>query len=541
MSTIGHSGYDRILYNGSIHTMDATHPRARALALSGDRIAAVGEVQDLSSGLSPHGEMLDLEGSTVLPGLIDSHLHFCGYSLRLRQVDLQEVPSLEKALCRVSREVSLSEPGGWIVGGGWNCNLWGDGSFPHHRDLDRVAPDNPVVLSSKDGHSTWVNRLALERAGISANTPDPPGGHIRRDPSAMPTGILQENAARLVREIVPQPSLEEMLAACKRGMANAHRVGLTGIHDCEGGQALATFQELRRRGELTMRVLMHIPAAELDAAIAIGLRDGFGDEWVRVHGIKAFTDGALGSRSAWMLSPYEDDPTNKGIPTITPDALHELVQKANRAGLSVAVHAIGDRANRAVLDAIESVRTPAGAHLRNRIEHVQLLHPSDLPRLAELGVTASMQPIHATGDMDIADRHWGERAETSYAWRSLLDTGTTLAFGSDAPVESISPLLGIHAAVTRRRAEGDPGAEGWYPKQRITVSEAVHAYTMGAAYAGGEEALKGSLAPGKLADLIFLDRDIFCIEAMDIQHAEVLATMVGGRFVYQNRTFSIEC
>jgi predicted amidohydrolase YtcJ len=488
--------------------------------------------------LGPEGREIDLRGRTVIPGMIDSHLHFVSYSLRLEQVDLEGVPTLDEALRLVAERASSSEPGNWIRGGGWNCNRWGDGAFPHRRDLDRVAPNNPVLLSSKDGHSTWINSRAMQMAHISAETPDPPGGSIRRDASGEPTGILQENAAGLVREIVPQPTLQETITACKRGLANAHRVGLTGIHNCEGQQAIAAFQELRRRGELTMRVLMHIPAGNLDAAIALGLRDGFGDEWVRVHGVKVFSDGALGSRSAWMLAPFEDDPTNTGIPTITAGALNERVQAANGAGLSVAVHAIGDAANRAVLDALAEAQTRAqtlaGTGLRNRIEHVQLLHPDDIPRLAQLGVIASMQPIHATSDIEIADLHWGARAAGGYAWRSLLDSGTVLAFGSDAPVEDISPLLGIHAAVTRRRPDGFPGPEGWYPEQRLTVPEALHAYTLGAAYASGEETVKGSLTPGKLADLVILDQDIYQIDPMDIPHTQVLATIVGGKFVYQS-------
>jgi predicted amidohydrolase YtcJ len=278
---------------------------------------------------------------------------------------------------------------------------------------------------------------------------------------------------------------------------------------------------------------MHIPSANLDAAIALGVHDGLGDAWLRLAGIKAFSDGALGSRSAWMIEPYEKDPTNTGIPTTTPEALVDLVGKANGAGLSVAIHAIGDAANRAVLDAIAVARKTNGSWLRNRIEHVQLLHPDDLPRLAQLDVIASMQPVHATGDMHIADKHWGARAAGGYAWRSLLDAGTHLAFGSDAPVEPMSPLLGIHAAVTRRRADGTPGPEGWYPEQRLTVRQAVHAYTLGAAYASGEEALKGALSPDKLADLIVLDRDIFKIDPAGIHQTEVIATMIGGVFVYQ--------
>jgi predicted amidohydrolase YtcJ len=279
---------------------------------------------------------------------------------------------------------------------------------------------------------------------------------------------------------------------------------------------------------------MHIPARKLDAALALGVRDGLGDPWLRIAGIKVFTDGALGSRSAWMLAPYETDLANTGIPTISEGELQELVREANQAGLSVAVHAIGDAANRAVLDALAGTRDSASKHLRNRIEHVQLLHPDDLPRLAKLGVIASMQPIHATSDIEIADRHWGPRAATGYAWRGLLDAGTRLAFGSDAPVEDLSPLLGIHAAVTRRRADGSPGPDGWYPEQRISVAEAVYAYTMGAAYASGEEELKGSLSPGKLADLAILDQDIFRIDPMDIQHVQVLGTVVDGQFVYRS-------
>jgi predicted amidohydrolase YtcJ len=517
--------------------MNEGQPPADALAIAGDRVLAIGQTDELRPLLAADGQLLDLHRATVLPGLIDSHLHFVSYSLRQTQVDLQEVPSLESALRRVAQRTANTAPGAWIRGGGWNCNLWGDGSFPHHRDLDRVAPGHPVVLSSKDGHSIWVNQRALDLAQVTGNTPDPPGGHIRRDASGQPTGILQENAERLIYDVVPQPTLPEIVAACKEGFARAHRVGLTGIHDCEGQQALAAFQELHRRGELSLRTLMHIPEGNLDAAIALGLRDGIGDEWLRIAGVKAFSDGALGSRSAWMLAPYEDDRTNLGIPTTTPDALVQLVRRANGAGLSVAIHAIGDAANRAVLDAIAAARQAAplatSATLRNRIEHVQLLHPDDLSRLAQLDVIASMQPIHATGDIEIAERHWGTRAAAGYAWRSLLDAGTRLAFGSDAPVEDISPLLGIYAAVTRRRADGFPGPEGWYPKQRLSAAEAVCAYTVGAAYASGEEAIKGSLAPGKLADLIILDRDILEIDPAEILDTQVLATMVGGQFVYR--------
>ena len=522
---------DMLLYNGIIRTMDPAQPRADAIALRRDRVLALGSRQEVTSLLDDRAQALDLHGSAVIPGLIDSHIHLLSYSLGLSRIDLHEVPTLQEAQRRVASRMAQARPGEWIRGAGWNCNLWGDGSFPHRGDLDAVSPANPAALSSKDGHAVWINSRAIEMAHITAQTPDPPGGRIRRDPSGEPTGILLENATDLIYDLIPPPSLEEAVAACKRGLASLHRVGLTGVHDCEDELALRALQALRQRGDLSLRITMHIPADHLDAAIALGLRDGLGDEWVRVYGVKAFADGALGPRSAWMLSPFETDPTNTGIPTLEPEALHELVHKANSAGLSVAVHAIGDAANRAVLDAIAAAPQPP---MRNRIEHVQLLHPADVPRLAQLGVIASMQPIHATSDMRIADLHWGKRSATSYAWRSLLDAGTHLAFGSDAPVEDPSPLQGIHAAVTRRRPDGSPGPQGWYPEQRITATEAVYAYTMGAAYASGEEMQKGSLTPGKLADLVVLDRDILITDPMDILHTRVLGTMIGGEFVYRN-------
>jgi hypothetical protein len=301
----------------------------------------------------------------------------------------------------------------------------------------------------------------------------------------------------------------------------------------EGAAAFRGFQKLRAGGELQMRVLMQIPEENLDAAILAGLQSGFGDERLRIGGVKAFADGALGARTAYMLEPFEGEPDNYGIAVSEAEHLLDLVGKASRAGLPAFIHAIGDRANREVLDAVEaSRRAGEGLHLRHRIEHTQILHPDDIPRLAELGVIASMQPIHATQDMLLADSLWGERSASAYAFRSLLDSGAALAFGSDSPVEDLNVMIGIHAAVTRRRADGSPGPEGWYPEQRLTVAEAVRAYTAGAAYASGEEAIKGALSPGKLADLVVLSQDIFSIDPMAILETEVVATRLDGEVVY---------
>ncbi len=531
---------DLVLYNGRIYTMDRANPHAQAVAIAGNRIVAVGDDAQVLCLLAPGGEAVDLGGRTVVPGLTDSHIHFVEYALRLTRLDLSGIVSRAETVRRVAERARIARPGEWLLGGGWDRNLWEDPSFPTKEALDSVAPHNPVALSSKDGHSLWANSLALARAGVSAETPSPAGGEIEREPgTGEPTGILKERAKRLVTNVIEKPSLKAIQAALKVAATNAQRAGLTGIHDCEDELAFAAFQELSNKGELGLRVLMHIPARNLDDAIGLGLRTGFGNEKLRVGGVKMFADGALGSRTAAMLAPYQDEPLNLGIGVTSKEEMRELVSKASRAGISAAIHAIGDRANRDVLDVLEESRQSGqGMGLRHRIEHVQLLHPADVPRLAKLGIIASMQPVHATSDMDMVERHWGEeRGRGAYAWRSLLDAGTLLAFGSDCPVESLDPLAGIHAAVTRRRADGTPGPEGWHPEQRVTVQDAVRAYTLGAAYASGEEREKGSITPGKLADLVVLSRDIFVVPAMSILGTEVEATILGGQFVYRGEEF----
>jgi predicted amidohydrolase YtcJ len=393
--------------------------------------------------------------------------------------------------------------------------------------LDAVAPNHPVALWSKDGHTLWLNSLALKELGINSFTPDPPGGVIERDELGQPTGILKEKAAELVKQRV-EASSPLLQRSVEEAMESLLRKGLVGLHNCEDERALSLLQSLKSQGKLKMRILHHIPAENLEAAIKLGIKSGFGDEYLRIGGVKIFADGTLGSRTAAMLEPYLGEPENLGILTITPEELEELVLKAGEAGLSVAVHAIGDRANRVVLDALEKA-----PRLRHRIEHVQLLTPQDLPRLAKLGVVASMQPIHATSDMEMAERYWGkERCRWAYAWRSLLEAGTILAFGSDCPVEPPDPLLGIYAAVTRRRLDGSPGPEGWFPEQRLTVEEAIRAYTWGNAFAAVEEKSRGTLAPGFLADITILSDDIFRTAPEKIPAIEVLGTIIGGEIAF---------
>jgi len=339
----------------------------------------------------------------------------------------------------------------------------------------------------------------------------------------------------LVSDLIPLPGPGEIEGALRDAFSGAWRVGLTSIHDMDRTSAFAAYQRLHAQGELGLRVIKYLPADVLDCALEVGLRAGLGDDWLRVGGVKAFADGALGPRTAAMLAPYEGEPDNVGVLTTTERELRALARKAVQNRFPLAVHAIGDRANRMVLDVLADVagKDRGGSRpCRHRIEHVQLLHPDDVGRLAELDVVASMQPVHATQDFEMADRYWGDRCATAYAWRSLLNTDTVLAFGSDCPVEDLNPFLGIHAAVTRRRVDGSPGPQGWVPRQRLAVEEAVRAYTLGAAYAAGLEDRLGSLAPAKLADLVVLDRDVFACDPMAIAETQVMATMVGGQWVW---------
>lgn len=520
--------------------MEPRAPGASAVAIRDGRFLHVGDREGARAALSGSGGVreVDLGGRCVLPGLTDSHLHFMWYAQSLNGVDA-ETATLAEALTRVETRAAESQPGQWIIGSGWNHNVWGTGALPDRLSLDQAAPRNPVMLEAKSGHALWVNSLALERAGIRLDTADPEGGKIVHGRDGLPSGILLENAIRLVQAVIPRPSAHELARMMLLAQAEAHRRGLTGVHDFDRTLAFEAFQELRRSGELSLRVLKGIPHEMLGQAISFGLRTGFGDGMLRLGPVKMFADGALGPQTAWMLAPYEGT-WSTGIPTLNEEQLLSDILRANSAGLACAVHAIGDAACHVVLNAFERAalhlnREGKSGGLRNRIEHAQLVHPNDISRFAGLSVIASMQPLHATSDMLIAERHWGARCETAYAWKSLLESGARLAFGSDCPVETPDPLAGIHAAVTRRRADGSPEPDGWRPAQRLSVEQAVHGYTIGAAYAAGREAELGSIAPGKLADLTVLDRDIFTIAAQEIRETQVAATIVEGKFVH--RTF----
>jgi predicted amidohydrolase YtcJ len=527
-----------VLYNGKLHTQDPGYPQATAVAIRDGRILAVGDDAEIESLAGPNTQIIDLKGRLVLPGFTDSHIHFLKHALRRNQVILDGVDDWQEVQRRIRAGVGRANPGEWVLGWGWNQNLWGDGTFPSKADLDDISLQNPVALSRTDGHSMWVNSLALEKAGVTAETPDPPGSCVDRAPdSGEPTGILREwEAIRLVQDIIPEPDDETIVTALRESIAEAHRLGLTGIHEMrlegEKKPALRAFLHLRQRGALPLRVACMIPVKRLDEAIVLGLGSGLGDATLRISGVKLFADGSMGSGTAWMLEPFEGSDDSCGLVVTPKEELLDVARRAHAVGISLAIHAIGDRAVRTVLDVLTEVQEGQTSALRHRIEHVQCIHPSDVHRLAQLGVIASMQPPHIMDDWAVADRVWGKRGRYAYAFRSLLDAGTHLAFGSDCPVAPLNPLLGIQAAVLRQDGKGEPEG-GWFPGERLTVAEAVRGYTLGAAYAVGLKDVLGSIAPGKLADMIVLSRDIFSIPPEEISDTQVDFAIFDGRVVYR--------
>jgi predicted amidohydrolase YtcJ len=545
-----------MLYNGPIYTLDPAQPRVQAIAIRDGRVIAAGSEGKVQAAVGGRAEGINLRGRAVIPALTDAHVHLVWHGLARREIRLEGVADMEAAVEMVAAGAAARPESAWVRGRGWDHSLWG-GRWPTATMLDTAVPDRPVFLSRKDGHSAWVNSRALELAGIDDTTPDPAGGSIQREKKRA-TGILLETAIDLVRRHVPEPTEEERLAALRDASAEAHGYGMIGVHippsmrPGDGALALADLQKLRERGQLRLRCLVHLGLDGLDDALRLGIRSGLGDRWLRIGGVKMFADGSLGSETAEMLSHYEGR-RHLGSQTISDDELNEAVSRAIAGGIAVTIHAIGDAANRRVLDAIEAallgsrigdqgseaegrpgLTRDSRPLIPNRIEHCQLLHPRDIPRFAQLGVVASMQPIHATADMEVADRLWGERCATAYAWRSLKESGAMLAFGSDAPVESLNPWLSIHAAATRQRPGKVPPG-GWYPEQRIGVEDALRGFAAGAAFAAGVAHEQGTLAPGMLADLAVLSADPFKVSPADLHAIHADLTMIEGEVVWERR------
>ncbi|MFN2199149.1 MAG: amidohydrolase [Anaerolineales bacterium] len=513
-----------LLTNARIYTMDDDQPVVNSLLIQDGVIQAQG-LHD------PSAEILDLHGAAVLPGLIDAHIHLDHFAQSLEMVELEGY-SQEACLERIRSKAQELPPGSWILGHGWNQNNWDDG-YPDASILDQISTQHPIYLTAKSLHAAWVNSKALELAGIKQHTPDPPDGKFKRDYAGRPSGILFEGAMTLVSHRIPEPSVEQTAELIAQAQEKLWSMGITGVHDFDRSRCFTALQHLNGQNRLYLRVVKSLPVDLLDQAIEIGLRSGFGDDWLRIGSVKAFADGALGPRTAAMLQPYEGETENVGILLLDQETLVDIGLRAASNGLSIAVHAIGDRANHELLNAMEQVRNAETrhklGHLRHRIEHVQILHPADKNRLARQNIIASMQPIHAISDMTMADRYWGQRSAGAYAWRDQIDAGARVIFGSDAPVDSPNPFWGLHAAVARRKVDEK---EGWYPEQRLSLQEALTCYTVNPAYAAGQERMQGKLIEGYFADLIVLPADPFEIAVDELYHLQPEKTMVGGKWVF---------
>lgn len=514
-------------HNGSIVTMDPNDPVSGELVTRDGRIAWLGR-----QGSAPpefnRARTIDLKGRLLLPAFSDAHTHYLYFSKTLRDVDMHGCQSLAEALERI-RKHAKANPTGWVTGSGLDVNSWKSG-WPRATDLDRVVPDRPVAIFTHDYHSLWANSRALARAKVTKNTADPPGGRIARDAKGNPSGMLFETAYSLVSEHLPNstPLQDERLIQLTQSIA--HKAGVAAIGDMGEAATLRAFASLASKDRLRLRLWKSIPLQHLDSAIASGLRSGIGDEWVKIGSVKIFLDGALGSQTAWMYEPYTGDRDNRGICRMAKAEFDDIVRKATAHGLSICSHAIGDAAVGMAIDVLGKHRKRFPLNQPPRIEHLQLLHPKDLKKLARSQIIASMQPSHLLTDRDIADRNWGKRSANAFVCRTLWDHGVVMAFGSDVPIEPIRPLDGIGAAVHRAKPSDKHGP--WHRKQRLSVWEAVWGFTVGAAIAAGDLDKRGKIAPGYLADLVVLDQNIFTIDPRRIFETQVAMTVVNGEIVY---------
>ncbi|MCB9137878.1 MAG: amidohydrolase [Caldilineaceae bacterium] len=527
---------DLILHNARIYTVDEARPWIEAVAIRKHRISAVGSNEDVLALADNATRIIDGKGRLVLPGLCDAHIHFYDWSIGLAEVQLADTTSKAEMLDLIAARAAETPPGQWIVGRGWNESRWGETAFPTAAELDAVTGDRPGLFSRSDMHGAVANSAALRAAGVDDNTPNPPGGLIERDAAGHATGVLKELAIGLVGRQIPNPSGATLDEAILAGQARLHQLGVTAIHDQrmkdedDGPQARAAYQRLLARKQLKLRVNSNVAAHEIGCLTELGLHSGFGNDYLRLGHVKFFSDGSMGSRTARLLAPFEklaeDEDDNLGIFITDPEDLAAGMTQAARLGWPVSVHAIGDGANRLVMDVFAEIQaTLPPPRVPHRIEHVQIVDPADLPRMNEIGLTASVQPIHVTDDMDTADILLGERGATMYNFRTLLDSGAHLALGSDAPVSDPNPFLGMHAALTRQR-HARMARGPWYGDERITMAEIVYGYTLGAAEAVGWADRIGSITPGKRADLIMLDRDLFALAEAGVSGDEIATTQV---------------
>jgi len=533
---------DLIITNAKVYTVDKQQPRAEAVAVLGERIAAVGSASAIDAWRGPGTRVIDAGGRVVLPGFNDAHVHFLDSGQGLASVQLKDAGSPQEFAERIAEYAAKQPKGRWILGGTWDEQRWNPPQLPTRELIDRLTPDNPVAVGRYDGHMYLANSLALKLAHITASTPDPPGGEIGRDAHGNPTGILKDAAQKLIDAVIPPLSHQQRLETARRALAYARSVGVTSVQEMGNpgedlSRNLEVYKELEEKGELTTRIYVAPMITDWQNYAKAGIRRAFGSNLLRTGALKAFADGSLGSTTAYFFQSYSDDPHTRGLLTEEMQPLSKMRNRligADRAGLQLCVHAIGDEAISLTLDLFQDVIKAHGRKDRRlRIEHAQHIAPKDFDRFAQLGVIASVQPYHAIDDGRWAEKRIGpERIKTSYAYRSLLDHGVRLALGTDWDVAPLNPLLTIYAAVTRATLDGR-NPNGWMPEQKLTVAQAVEAYTMGSAYAEFQEKEKGSITPGKLADMVILSDDIFTIDPKLIRTVQVDTTIMDGKVVWQ--------
>lgn len=534
-----HGEADLVIVNAKAWTVDPIVPRAEAIAISGDRIAAVGSGDEIRSWIGPHTHTIDAHGKTVMPGFVDAHVHFSDGGFSLSSVKLKDAATPHEFTRRIGEFAKTLPKGEWILEGNWDNQKWG-GELPARAWIDTVTPDNPVFVERYDGHMSLANSLAVKLARVTKDTPEPAGGEIVRDAQGEPTGIFKDSAQDLIYRAIPDPTNDQLDRAVSAALAEARRFGVTSLDDISSFADVRSYQRLFARGQLTARIYCITPMPQWQRLADAGILQGFGNDWVRMGAVKGFADGSLGSETAYFFDGYTDNPSYIGLMNEMMYPLghmDEMALGSDRAGLQLVIHAIGDRAIAEILGIYDKLEREDGQRDRRlRIEHAQHMRPQDFAEFARLHVIASMQPYHAIDDGRWAEKLIGhQRAETSYAWRSMLDHSVKLAFGTDWTVAPLNPLLGLYAAVTRATLDGkNPG--GWIPNEKITLPQAIEAYTMGSAYAEFSEKQKGSLTPGKLADVVVLDQDLFAIPAERIKDVNVLYTIAGGKIVYSSAT-----
>lgn len=526
---------DLVVTNANIQTIDQKRPRARSIAVLDGRIIAVGSDADTRPLIGPKTRVIDAKGRLIVPGFNDAHVHFMETGAQLSSVDLRSARSPEEFVQRIKEFAAKLPKGRWITGGQWDHENWTPNNLPTAALIDAVTPDNPVFVNRLDGHMALANSLAMKLAGVDRNVKDVAGGEIVRDAAGNPTGVFKDAASGYIEKVIPAWPFEQELEIAQAATDHAASLGVTSVQDMSAGTSIGAYQELLRRGTLKTRVYGCSPLNDFKRWTNTGVRRAFGDPMLRVGCLKGYADGSLGSTTAWFFEPYLDAPNSSGLAMAdVTTTMRQTIQDADKAGLQVRIHAIGDRANATILDHYQAVEKANGPNGRRfTIEHAQHLRQEDINRFGELKVVASMQPLHVIDDGRWAWKRLDEkRLKGTYAFRSLLDSGAVLAFGTDSPVASLDPIFGIYAAVTRRTLD-DKNPNGWIPEQKISVLEAVRAYTLGSAYAEFQENVKGSIEPGKLADFVMISDDIFSIDPVKIRDAKVMLTVVSGKVVFE--------